>query len=673
MYERNAIVIDRYFANLFGYDQNNNLKNNSINYFELVNKVEQFQIASENENNIILEYEKVAGQIKETQKLQDVLNKRNAKYSEGRKSLFDNLEETANVLSKKFEKIGEDIQKNDEEIKNNIEKFVAEIKEFHEKSDIRTEYGRQRRIVEGDYQAQLTSTIDNFEKINKDKLNAIKIFAKSDRKNEEKNKIREKILKNGAKEKVPFDLNVVNQAIDVATDIETRKVEILLSLYDKTGKLLDEIKNDSIKIDRHKKIVKDSKSKLEYLNVISEYVIYFLDNERMSTAGGEKEHEKIMIESCESVQNDLIQIQNMYSLLLREITDKSSKKAYKELYNLGYLFDLEDSEKEFEKNISKLNMAGSIIYPDHWRVEGMQKLYDTFRHIITDVYGKDISEFEPLDITSAINKDIINIDDEKEDVKISKMKTDYISSENTEEKQDVEEINSSTEEFQWDDDDVNEELTFVHSERHNLEEDDDLEDEDDELDYKFEFDDNVGKNEETFEDDDKVEDSVEQEEKSIEVNPAVEENDDEKRDKEIDKILGFFDDDGKDENEDTLEEDFDDENFDIDDEDDVEEHEESDEIDDDDRILDDIDDDEDDIDEELDLDNLNLDDVEDEVSENEEIEPETEDLIELEDIEKEEKKSAKRKSNKKTNSKKKEKDEEKKDKKKMSLFGRRKK
>ena len=37
MYERNAIVIERHFARLFGYDEKNNIKNNYKNYIHLVN------------------------------------------------------------------------------------------------------------------------------------------------------------------------------------------------------------------------------------------------------------------------------------------------------------------------------------------------------------------------------------------------------------------------------------------------------------------------------------------------------------------------------------------------------------------------------------------------------------------------------------------------------------
>ena len=41
MYERNAIVLERYFDKLFGYDDENNLKTNYKNYIDLVNSLEK--------------------------------------------------------------------------------------------------------------------------------------------------------------------------------------------------------------------------------------------------------------------------------------------------------------------------------------------------------------------------------------------------------------------------------------------------------------------------------------------------------------------------------------------------------------------------------------------------------------------------------------------------------
>lgn len=530
MYERNAIVIDRYFASIFGYDNKNNLKNNSNNYFELVSNLEKYQQASEIENNIMEEFEKIASKIKETQKLQDVLNKRNLKYSENRKNLFESLDEEPENLRKKFDKIEEEIDKNNQEIKSNSEKFIEEIQEFNEKSETRSICGRDRRNVENEYQKNLNATIENFSNINKEKLKEAKTFVKSDNKQEAKDIIKERILKNGSKEKVPFDENVINTAIDTSTYIEEKKAEILLSIYDKTMRLLVEIKNDNVKIEKHKKIVKDSKSKLEFLNVISEYIILFLDNERMNTMGGEEEHKRIMAEACSNLQSDLLEIQNMYSLLIKEINGKSSRKAYKELYNIQYLIDLQDEEKKFEKSISQLNMIGTVIYPDYWRVEGMQKIYDTFKKIITEVYEKDLSEFEPLDITFEVNEEILkdeddnnieNIDEVEE--KLEEIEPEIESNnQNDNDKQEKEEEEKSVipeeitdeDEFHWDDDEENDELNFGTGFLSNNEKEiDDIE---------------KPKEDEIIEFNDEPE---------IEVNKQEESE----TDKEVDEILGIFD------------------------------------------------------------------------------------------------------------------------------------
>jgi len=559
MYERNAILIDRYFANLFGYDQTNNLKNNSNNYFELVEKLENYQVASETENNIMTEFENVANRIRETQKLQEVLNKRNLKYSETRKGLFENLDEDEESLVKKFAKVEEEINKNNEEIKANTEKFIQEIKEFNEKTETRTNVGRERKEIEGEYQKTLNYTENNFSKIDREKLKEIKNYIKTETKESKQEKMKERILKNGAKEKVPFDINAITKAVDTSIDIEEKKVEVLLSVFDKTMKLLDEVKNDTVKIEKHKKIVKDSKSKLEFLNVISEYIILFLDNERMNTRSGEEEHQKIMKEACTHLQSDLIQIQNMYSLLIKEITGKSSKKAYKDLYNLEYLFDLQDDEKKFEQSISKLNMIGTVIYPDYWRIEGMQKIYDTFKNIMTESYEKDLSEFEPLDITW----------DVKEDVLEEQEKSEENNDENSENIQDNEEIKNENEDntsndeannsddFIWEDTDEDDELDFGGN-NNSSEEDDEDEDEndydttdseseeyeEDELEEEIEPD-------EEIEDDEELEDTAksfyaetDDEFKNEEPDELDEE---EKMDKEIDEILGLFDNEDDDE------------------------------------------------------------------------------------------------------------------------------
>ena len=528
MYERNAIVIDRYFSNVFGYDKKNNIKNNANNYFELVGILERYQGASEIENNVMDEFEKVANTIKSLQKKQENYEQKYLKYFEKRQNLFLSLEDDAEELKRNFEKIEAEIGNNENAIKENIENFIESIKDFNEKSEIRNKCGRERRIIENDYQKVLNATAENFNGILKDKLKEIKNFLKSEDKEFAKNEIKENISKNGAKEKVPFDENTINKAIDTSLYIEGKKAEILLSIYDKTSKLQDEINKDTVKIEKHKKQVKNSKSKLDFLNAITEYIILFLDNERMNTIGGQAEHERVMSQTCENMQNDLIEIQNMYTLLIKEINGKTTKKLYKQLYNVEYLNDLKEQENQFEKNISKLNMIGTVIYPDYWRLEGMKKIYDTFKTIMTEVYEVDLTEYEPIDITFEVNKKILSAEIENLE---EKEKNNQISENSNNEDKPEEKISDEI--------NINQKEISIKFDTSKVSEDnDDEEDDDEEFQWDIEdeeddllFANNKEKNNDNEEDDDDYE---------IEILTKKTDEDDE-RDKEIDELLGIFD------------------------------------------------------------------------------------------------------------------------------------
>ena len=542
MYERNAIVIDRYFSSVFGYDKKSNIKNNASNYFELVGILEKYQEASEVENNVMDEFEKIATKIKEIQKKQEGLDKKSLKYFENRKNLFLNLDEDEESLKKDFEKLEAEFKNNELQIKENSDNFVQGIKEFNEKSEIRNKCGRERRIIESDYQKILNATSENFSNILKDKLKEIKVFLKSEDKEAAKTQMVEDITKNGSKEKVPFDSNVINKAIDTSLYIEEKRAEILLSLFDKTSRLLNEINNDTVKIEKHKKQVKDSKSKLDFLNVISEYIILFLDNERMNTIGGEAEHEKVMLEACNNMENDLSEIQNLYSLLIKEINGKASKKLYNELYNVEYLNELKEQEVQFEKNISKLNMLGTVIYPDYWRLEGMKKIFDTFKTIMTDSYEVDLSEYEPMDITFEVNENILGTETDNNDennetletTEDSNMSTDnVVSEEDTENVQDAESVEEQN--------DKPKEITLKFD---TSEEDDSDEEDDDEFhwDIEDEEDDVLFANNDKQKDEEDDDDDDEIQESNIEIqNDKDNEDGDDERDKEIDELLGIFD------------------------------------------------------------------------------------------------------------------------------------
>ena len=542
MYERNAIVIERHFARLFGYDEKNNIKNNYKNYCDLVNQIEEYQNSTEKEDKIISEYDEIIGKIKDIQKKQDTLYKKNEKLQESRNTIFENIDENVEGLKKKLDKIEEEIKNNNEEMKANGENFIVELNEFNEKSINRNQCSRNRRIVESNYQKKLKETITNLNNIKAEKVTEIKNFFKSE--NNVQEDIKEEVLKNGEKEKIPFSIEVIEKAINMETDIAEKETEIYCTVFDRTHRLLVEIKNDSIKLDKHKKLIRDSECKLNFLNAMKEYLTLFLDNERLNILGGEKEHKKLMSDACKNLEDDIIQIKNLYSIITKEASGKSTKKMYKDLYDIEYLYRLEEEEKLFENNISKLNVIGTVIYPDYWRLEGMQKIFSSFKNSIENVYEKDLSEYEPIvpyKEADETKSDIVNEQNEEEKFDIQKImeqiEEDDIKTEEPEEMEEVEEKkddsqeekNEETEEkdreideilgfynfdSNIDDDDIDEDLDDDELEDNEVDEAEDEEDEDDDIlsdeeeededeDYEYGFDEeDDGYDDIDFDDDD---------------------------------------------------------------------------------------------------------------------------------------------------------------------------
>lgn len=393
MYERSAIVLERYFEKLFKYDEKSNIKRNYKNYCNLVNKLENYQEVSEAEDKMMDEYEQIAKRIKTIQKTQESLYKRNLKLQEERSNIFQNIDEPGEDIEKYFKRVENEIDKNNEQTKQIAGEFVKAINEFNEKSSTRTKCGRNRRSVENDYNTTLEETVDNFKNINVEAIEQMRQFNGEAGKNIEK-EIREKMLKNGEKEKVPFDAEVIDKAISLEVEIQKKETICYCNVYDRTRKLLEEIKNGTCKLERHKKLIKDCSAKIKFLNALREYLIQFLDNERLTIVNGEKEHRNLMKEACKGFEADLVEINNLYELLLREMGNKANKKAYRELYNIEYLRKLEKKEQEFEDKISSLNLIGTIINPNYWRTEGIRKIYSTFAEIVTEEYERDLSEFK---------------------------------------------------------------------------------------------------------------------------------------------------------------------------------------------------------------------------------------------------------------------------------------
>ena len=415
MYERNAIVLERYFNQMFGYNMKNNIKTNFKDYCDLVESLEKYRDITDEEDNIMQEYDSIANKIREIQKKQEILSKKNAKLEAERDGLFQNIDENSDAIQRKFDNVNNNIQTIDEQIKENAKEFMEVVIEFNEKSSIRTSCGKSRRNIENEYNKRLNNILDDYQNIDIDTEKKAKQFIDMSTDDIEED-LKEKIKKNGEKEKIPFNMDVVTKAISLSVDVQKRETEILANIYDKTSRLFNEIKNNSTKGDKHKKIIRDSKSKLEFVGALKEYLVLFLDNERLTAVNGVEEHEKLMKEACKNLDEDLVQINNLYTLLLKEISKKIAKKSYNELYNIQYLKDLEKKSEDFERQIKKLDLPVTIINPNYWRIEGMKKIYDVFSKNVTEEYGRDLSEYMPKEevIVEEKPEDDWDFEEEKE-------------------------------------------------------------------------------------------------------------------------------------------------------------------------------------------------------------------------------------------------------------------
>ena len=215
------------------------------------------------------------------------------------------------------------------------------------------------------------------------------------------------MTKNGKNEKIGFNQDVLKMAIKARISIAEKEAECYVLIYDKMKKILIEVENDNLKIEKYKKYLKDISVKLEFLEAEKEYIFGFLDYERMTTIAGVKAHKKRMEEACQNFELDMIQIHNLYELILREIANKSTKKAYRELYNKTYLRNIEDKEKNFEEEVNniKINM-GTVINSNYWRIEGIKNVYNVFQEEVTQKFNKDLSEFK-LEESTVLEEDNI--------------------------------------------------------------------------------------------------------------------------------------------------------------------------------------------------------------------------------------------------------------------------
>ena len=392
MYERNAIVLENYFDKIIGVGNGSSPKENYENFIKMVEEIKKYKKMIEEEEEIIKKFDETAQKIQEMQNRENEIHMINVKVEEERNNLFNDISENTSFIDQRLEKIEKIIDKNNKEVKELRETYIKTLILFIERQKERNKYARNHRTSEANYLSVLKQVNNEFNKFNFKQIQNIKDFITNYQESNEK--IIEVLLKNGKNERVPFDENAIRIAVNERSKIAIEESDLYITIYDKMKKLLNEINGGSVQLPKFEKTLRDVSAKISFLNAKKEYIVIFLDNERMTSVNGKNAHARLMKEACEKFELDINQIDNLYELIKKETIGKATKKMYKELYNKTYLKNIEEKEKDFEKELTNVKInTGTIINSNYWRIEGIKNIYTIFQDIVSKNFSKDLSEY----------------------------------------------------------------------------------------------------------------------------------------------------------------------------------------------------------------------------------------------------------------------------------------
>ena len=397
MYERSVIVLERYMNDILGINKQNNLKNNFETYKEMVEEVRTYQSMLEEEDEILNRFDSAARQVQKLQGDQKLLYSNNEVLEKQRASLFNDYDINPDMLESKLVSIEDQLDRNNKDLKDIRKKYVETLDMFQERQSERNNCARKKKGIDTNHVLVIRKTKQLFDMIDLQDVRRMKNFIDGD-----KSLVKEQVLgimlNNGKNEKVSFNKEILKAAIEARMDIGVREAKCYISVYNKLRKLLDEIQNDGLLLAKYEKTLRDVSVKLKFLDAEKEYIVGFLDNERMTAINGEHTHKIMMEEACENFQKDLKQIENLYELIRREISSKATERAYNELYNNNYLRDIEDEAKNIQDEITNVSVSlGTIINSSYWRIEGIKNVYTVFKEEVREKFDRDFSKYEEND------------------------------------------------------------------------------------------------------------------------------------------------------------------------------------------------------------------------------------------------------------------------------------
>ncbi|MBR3697000.1 MAG: hypothetical protein IKM97_01830 [Clostridia bacterium] len=391
MYERSAIVLERFFSNLLGFNKENNLKKVFNNYCELFEKFKIVQNANSEEFVALKEFQDAENEIEEIQSHEEKLYKKNAKLEYNRDLIFQNITQNPEEIEKCSLKLEGDISKNQEKLITLRNEFVEAVRDYNEKKSVLSKCKKSRKNAENSYNVIFDDIKNVLDNIQEDYINIAKEFADSDIEQEVINSL----IENGKDEKIPFNNQVISIAAKIGFNITAKEVACYLETYYLAKKLIKELIEGAVSMELHEKTIRNISVKLGFLAAEKEYIVGFLDYERITVIYGKRMHRVLMVEACDKLEKDMVQVGNLYEIILKEISEKSTKKIYRDLYNKSYLIEIEGNDAKFKKEKTKLSLSvGTVMNSNYWRIEGIKNIYTVFYKNIVEVFGKDLEQFD---------------------------------------------------------------------------------------------------------------------------------------------------------------------------------------------------------------------------------------------------------------------------------------
>jgi len=95
--------------------------------------------------------------------------------------------------------------------------------------------------------------------------------------------------------------------------------------------------------------------------------------------------------------------------------NKETKKCYTQLYNKSYLLDIQRKEERFKREKNRINLnTATLLNSNYWRIEGIKNIYTIFYKNVSEVFGRDVAEF---DLPKNLNKEQgENVENQKEEI-----------------------------------------------------------------------------------------------------------------------------------------------------------------------------------------------------------------------------------------------------------------